>query len=262
MVGALLDDTAAYLHWGGATYSVLRPLDGTLGHMKFHGSVLTDDEARVEYLQHATRAIELAPRRAYPVTLVDVAAGRVGPWDRISGTWSYRDDGERRQLANVVAGACAAPSDQAYGAWYGRLSKSVGALDAFFFQFIASAKEIFNHATQNGYMIAIQADGSLRLYVITAGAFALFAFTAAGYIVGDTKYEFLLTRNYVGYFTLWVRGGVYTTWTTATTGTDNTHTTSRFVCPNFDPTDELSDVVFYPLGDTLDPRTEVPGLED
>ena len=260
--GTLTDDVGGILRWGNNRPHD-RTMDGVIAQPKFFGGAtpLTDDQARVEYLQCGTRMIELAPRRAYPVTLANKTGGRVGPWDIVSGTWSYQDDGTRRQLVTVATGECIAPSSQAYGAWYWRASK-----DEFsFFRVcpIMSSRLSLGVAGQNGYVVYLVNDESVRLYEYTgAGAVAVFA-TGAGYIVPSTEYEWFLTRAYDGYFVLWVRGGAYTSWTIVGTGTSNTHTISNFfLYRTTRPSDTIADVRFYPLGDTLDPRTEVPGLED
>jgi len=239
--GALTDDTGAILKIGNRN-AVDRTLAGTVGRFKLHGAALAANEARTEYLQHGTHSTELAPRRAYPVTLANVAAGRVGPWDRISGTWSYRDDGTRRQLVNVVAGACCVPSVQAYGAWYFRLKK-VGAAAVFEAMTLASARAVRGAATQNGYALRVLANESVVLDRITGGAVANTVLTSvAGYLAPDTEYEVMVTRTYDGYFVLWLRGDAYADWTLVGSGTDNTHTTSNFMVADLDVGDELSEV--------------------
>ena len=257
--GALTSDVGADTKFGNRD-ALDRTLNGVVSSAKLHGAALTDEQARAEYLQHATRAIELAPRRAYPVTLANVTAGRVGPWDRISGTWSYWDDGTRRQLVNVAGGICAVPSDQAYGARYMRISKADSSGD--YFMCVASCRGAPNLATQSGYFLYLHSTEAVQFYRVTNGVSTYLFGTGVGFISANIEYEFMITRTLDGYFVIWIRGGTFTTWTEILNGIDNTHTISRFMVVGFDAGSYISDVIYYPLGDTLDPRTEVPGLED
>ncbi len=260
--GTLVSDVGGILHWGNISTTTVT-LDGTIAQPKFFGGAapLTDEQARAEYLQHATRMIELAPRRSHPVTLANKTSGRVGPWDIINGTWGYQDDGVKRQLVAVTTGSCVVPSSQAYGAWYWRSSKDD--LSTFYVHFIASARLSHGSVGLKTYAVSLASNEAVRLYRWTGAVPTAIFDTGPNYITFATEYEWFLTRAYDGFFVLWVRGGIYTSWTFVDSGTDNVYTESNFfLCKAAKLGDMLADVRFYPLGDTLDPRTEVPGLED
>lgn len=263
--GALSDDAGAQLYFGNRA-SLANTGDGFIGHMKMFGgaSLLSAAQVRAEYLQYATRMIELAPRRAYPITLANRTSGQVGPWSIGSGTWSYQDDGAKRKVVVVGPGKLTVPSSQAYGAWYWRMKKTDAS--SFWLMIVAANRSLPFGAGSNGYMFRVRNSENVILGEVSGGAFSTLFSTGNDYIDPDTEYEWLLTRAFDGYIVLWVRSATdpnFPTWTEVGNTADTTHTTSKFIVAEIDADDELSDVRFYPLGDTLDPSAnEIPGLED
>lgn len=217
-------------------------------------------DARRLYLQYAIASIELAPREAYPVTLANKTGGRVGPWLIGSGTWAYRDDGSRRLLSCVASGWCSVTSDMMYGAWYWR-AKYDGS-NANYLALMPKRKG-YTTAGQNGYIFTLRGfNDSVVVYRVTNGTAVLAsAYSGAGAVSEDTDYELFFTRRSDGLFSMYIRGGDYSTWTLLDTGTDNTHKASQVVMADVDNGDYQGDHMFFPLGGTLLP-TDVPGLED
>jgi hypothetical protein len=204
-----------------------RELKGMVSDFQIYNRYLTQAEADSIYQRSALRAKRLAHRTEHPVTLADQTSGFVGPWEVGSGTWAYDDDGSRRRLVNVTDGWATVPADQAFGV------AVFGSTEAF------------------------------GVFRITNGASANVVFnTAGGYFDIGVEYEVFIARRvedsrWAGY----IRGGAYTSWTLVSTGTDATHTTSRFIVADLDADDTLSDVIFFPYGSGLTPN-DIPALAD
>ena len=130
---------------------------------------------------------------------------------------------------------------------------------------VASRVAAYNLALQNGYAIDIgyiAPNLSFYLFRITGGAAAaLITSSAVGALTVGVEYEFYMTRRARdGLFSVWVRGGAYTTWTTlAVSAADVTYSTSVSQNVNVNNGDFISDVTLIPGGGTLLP-TEVPWL--
>jgi hypothetical protein len=85
--------------------------------------------------------------------------------------------------------------------------------------------------------------------------------TGAGYIAEDTWYEIFHSRNDNGLFSLWIRGGTYTSWESVGTGTDTAHTTSNHMIQDIDTNDEFSHLIRFPYGMNLTPN-DIPEIAD
>jgi hypothetical protein len=130
-------------------------------------------------------------------------------------------------------------AEAAQGAWNFQLNK-VGAANAMYFMPIATVNAAWNNAAQNGYRVSINADESVSLERITGGAVAATLFTtAAAYVAINTWYDFRLARTAVNAFTLQIKGGAYTDWTTVGTATDATYTSAPWQIFEFDATDKM-----------------------
>jgi hypothetical protein len=237
---------------------------GCIKDTKVYGSLLTDAECRALYLDHALSDVRrLANRTDYPVSVANVVApGKVGPYNAITGTWVWEDDGTKRRLRDVANGRLFAPSAQAYGAQYFKLKKTGDITDVVVLLMASTTGTIGG----NSYALHISQTEALILYRVTGDAVAaMTAILGVGSLAVDVEYEFLVTRRARdGLFTFYIRGGAYTTWTAlGVTVTDNTHTVSSFF-GEYTVTAvgaQLSDVTFIPNGGTLTP-SEIPWLRD
>lgn len=260
--GSLSSDAGHDITLGNLSDQV-HTMDGFLGDVKRFDKILSESERRAEYLQYGTRSIELAPRRAYPVTLANKTSGQVGPWRIVDGTWAYRDDGIRRKVVALANGSTAwIPGSQAYGAWHFRFKK-VSDTGNVILQFVSAKSDVSTVSGQNTYLFNAFSDESVHIFRYDNGAFASAVLgSAPGYISLNTEYEVFITRAFDGYSTMWIRGGVYTNWTFVDDGTDNTHTTTRYMVLDVDLNDEFGgNLLRFPLGDTLDPN-DVPAIAD
>ena len=242
------------------TSAVDADFDGGIADFKFYDSLLLDAEARQLYLNHALRSRVLANRTDYPVSPAAVAAGvSAGPWRGLSGTFKWDDDGTRRRLLGVTAGYFASreASSQAYGAWYCRAMKAVDS-GTVSIPIIATTPTAWGTVGNNGYTLYLTNDERVALYRYTGSAIVVQ--TAVGAITFAVPYEFFVTRTSVasnghaaGYWTVWIRGGAYVTWTSLLTGTDNTFTTSNCLVGYLDAGDYVADMTLWPDGSGLVP---------
>lgn len=234
--------------------------DGDLLDEKEWGSLLTDAECRALYVDHALSDVRrLANRTDYPVSVANVTAvGKVGPWKWRLGTLNWSDDGTRRRLLGAATSEASAPSAQLYGAWYLRGKKGT---DAGVVHLPIAAVAEAAVASFNGYVLTLGADESVVLNRIAAGTPAAVVSSAAAAIVVGTEYEFFVThRARDGLWTVWIRGGAYTTWTSLGTPAVNTaHSSSTFLIAQMDNGGYVADFTMIPNGHSLLP-TEIPWL--
>jgi hypothetical protein len=96
-------------------------------------------------------------------------------------------------------------------------------------------------ASSNGYCITVNGNESITFWsVMTGGAFASKFTTAIPYVAIQTWYSLRLTRTFAGLFKLWIRGGIYTTWTLVGSATDTTHSSSNYTVLDLDAGDMVS----------------------
>lgn len=244
-----------------------RAFDGDIEVFRIDSGLLTDAQVRKIYLQHALECTVLSHRTDYAVSPAAVAAGGyAGPWRVLQGTMRWEDTAVRRRLvaATTAYYACPSPTAQAYGAWYFRASKGTDA-GLCLLPLVANAPVLPAATNFNGYVIYIASAEQVIIRRYIAGVSTNIATSAAGAVVVGTEYEFFVTRQSVadaaghaaGYWTVWIRGGAYATWTSLLTGTDNTHTTGTSLVGYSDVGGTLSDYRLYPNGATLLP-TELP----
>lgn len=254
----------------GAAPTYVRELDAVasdgvaLSLGRFYAGRVDSARARTLYVE-AARAGGVLDNAEHipPVTLANKTAGALGPWDIGSGTWSMVDDGAKRVLTNVSNGWAIRhcfSGCSAFGAWYWREIKGSGSSIPFVMP-VASARDTWSGGNQDGYTMFLSSAESVVLYRVDAGALTSLFSTGTAYVTPGVEYEYFLTRRYDGLFVLYIRGGMYTTWTTVGSGTDTTYTTSHFWVAAFRTSDALSSLSHYPMGGTLLPG-DVPGLED
>jgi hypothetical protein len=195
------------------------------------------------------------------VTLANVTAGKLSntPFQVSQGTWSVTESASGK-YANVAVSAAAdisVTSKAAFGTWYLRMNKKVKASSV---QLFVSVDKVgsYDVALSTGYLVYIGTGNAVALYKVAAGTPALLATTANDYIAADTEYEICVTRDYLGVFNLYVKGGAYAAWTLALTATDTTYATSNFI--NFfsdGVTDKIRDLRVF--AGALDPtKGELP----
>lgn len=247
--GSLTDDSAYALYFGSRGDGV-NEHDGLIEDVRVYASELSAADVREIYLEGARRLRLATPRTAYPVSVAGVTAGQVGPYEVQSGTHTWADDGTTRGLVTSADGRVVTQQRAAYGSWYFRL-KHADASSTIFVP-IGTVAAAWNDAAQNGYLFQLHSDEKIYFYRLAAGVSAPTLFsTAAGYVAAGTEYEFLLTRTVAGVFTLYIKGGAFTDWTTvsAATGsnpvTDTTYTTSAWAVADLDAADELRDFRHY-----------------
>jgi hypothetical protein len=180
--------------------------------------------------------------------------------NNIKGSVQWYDNGSFREIRRTAGfSSYSTPSSIAYGAFYFKVNCGAGAGP--YLCFIASADASPLAATQNGYAWASFDDGSALLYRDTGGGLAALLTLAAGTVPAAAFYEVFITRRpRDGRFDVWTRsiGGV---WMLQGNATNNTHTTSAFMCcmEGAGGNHSIGEVTVYPNGDSLLP-TEVPSL--
>jgi hypothetical protein len=246
--------------------AALMAFDGDITDFAIIPAALTAAEARALYVANALASAQrLANRTSYPVSVAAVAAGGMaGPWRLLSGSMKWDDNGTRRRLVATTGGYIVSrnSSSQAYGAWYCRMTKGSGAFG--YMPLMASKPSPLGY---DGYTLGVLLNGTV--FIIKHPVGSTVAATVAGAVAVGVDYEYFVTRQSVatadghaaGYFTVWIRGGVYTSWTSLLTGTDNGYTTSNGLNGLVDTAGTLSDFTTFPDGAGLLP-TDVPGLED
>lgn len=258
--GVLLDESDGVITIGDLV-SVTRNMDGEVYELKWFNSILGASDRRAEYLEAAVRPAQLATRYAFPETPAPSGV-QAGPWYVGSGTLDWADNGTRRRLVCATAGWAWVPSDQAYGAWYCRLTRDNGANETAF-MLTASERQARNGADQNGYELVLASDESVQLRRRTNGAVANTIINSGANTVDAGTYDILVSReSSSGLWGLYIRGPGYVNWTQIGALTaDTTHTTSDYMVAEPDASDEVVDVLWFPEGYTLDPTSDdIPAL--
>lgn len=261
MAGTQANDAGGIARIGN-NQALTRGFDGVIYEATLIPTSISAAQRRAEYLQKALRVVELAPREARPETMGAPSSVQSGPWLVGSGSFSWEDDGTRRRNVNAVDGWAFTHSAQAYGAWYLRAMKA-GAGNAVAYLFVASSRQSRSGATQVGYELTLASTEAVQIRRRNNGVVATTIINSGiDYIVVGVEYEFFITRRSSdGLFGLWIRGGIYNTWTLVGNGSNTVVTESNYMVDDMDTADELSDVLLYPEGYSLDPTSDViPGL--
>jgi hypothetical protein len=258
-VGNLMIPAGANLRLGNRPDG-LRPCDSNIGPFRFWDKLLSEAERRQELVQMNNRPEHLTRRFRQSVSLAAVAPNdKAGPWEVLSGTHRWDDDGTRRRLLCVTAGGTVATQPYAHGAYYFRMLKALDASTTRV-MFVANARETYGGATVDGYHLEISAGERLWLQRVLNGvATSNVILTAAGFVAVNTEYEmFIARRSRDNRFQLWIRGGAFTSWTSVGTGTDSTYTSSSFITTDIDAGDTVTDFIVFPLGAGLLPTDVFP----
>ena len=202
--------------------------------------VLTPAEVRAEYLKGARKLVvdaSIFSDGSCPVSIAAQTDGTIGPWTIKTGSWLIIEDapttpgipGARRVRNSAGTPLANTRSESAYGSWVTTI-KPVNAGSVMMVGFISDTGTGTGSATENGYLIRVNADESLSLCVVTAGVATALISTSASYVVRGTIYELWITRRFDGLFGVYIFGGAYTSWTmTGLNVTDTTHTTGGFM---------------------------------
>jgi len=257
-----LSINAAYDLMIGNTGVLNRTADSDIGPVKFWNRLLTDAEREQELVQLSNRPQYLTRRFRQPVSLAAVAANaQAGPWEILAGTFEWTDDGERRKLECVTAGdALATLGTKAYGAWYFRMKKALDGSTTIF-GFICSSREDINGGTQDGYSLSFSSTERVVGQRRDNGAPTSLPglVTDVNFIALGVEYEvFIRRRSTDSTIQVWVRGGIYVSWTSIGTRADSTYVDSDFITFNADPGDTIGDVMFFELGAALEPTDVFP----
>ena len=226
----------------------------TYQQVRVFNRALTPDQLRAEYLQWAKRVDWMASGESTPVSLVaSVGVGKyIGDWLVQSGSAkvSETSDGRRWIECLGTTSTLVTPSSNAFGTWTFTVIKAASAFRVAL-SFIASQPVAFNVAPQNAYSLRVETGGDLLINRTDNGAsVATPMITAAGYTVAGTAYTYCIDRRPSdGRFTMWIKGGIYTSWTLVSTagggsgsnpsGTDATWSTSAWIALMFGVGDKI-----------------------
>lgn len=215
------------------------------GLQYFDQMVLGATDIRAEYLEGARTCLLDASVYAdgsCPVSLATRVSGEIANgWKILSGTWRTTEDAPAggspggRQLSTVTAGTVYQKQKAAFGSYHFRLLAGTLGVATSNMAFIAASPTGTGLGT--GYELHLSTSGRINFRRVTAGVATTLTQAAAGYVAFGVWYDFWVTRRTDGVFSIWIRGGVYTTWTLVSVAggsgsnpvTDITHTTSEYV---------------------------------
>jgi len=204
-----------------------RPSDGVFADFRYFNSIISAGEVKDLFLPGARAVTCSHPRFNWPESTEDKTAwGQVGPWEVLSGTWRWVDNGVSRGLYRVANGAVIRPQPHAYGSWYFKATYDLA--NYLRVPFICNSKGEWDAADQDGYQIRLGLAGRVVLQRVDGGAPTTLFFTDADYMADGVEYEFLVTRSTAQGWEVWIKGGAYTSWTSVDSGTDDTYTRSAW----------------------------------
>jgi len=267
--GTPSDDSTYDFLLGNYSPSTTRQADMICSGLDIYNKLLSTDEKRQEYLDHAlNHVIRYTDRFEHPVTFSNVSApSKVGPWNTLAGAHSWVDDGSDRYLSfdNTANNFASLVSLQAYGAWYAKI-KNDGNSGVDMFPFIASKNNIvYTGAGQTGYTYYRQnVNGDIAIFRMNGGT-ATYLGGLAAWGTNNEFYEVFITRRRTdGLIKVYLRDQTHSTFTFAFQVTDNTYTTSNFIQAyhaNTAQTMKVYNVSKWEFGDSLLP-TDVPELRN
>lgn len=207
-----------------------------VNNLTYHKNVaLSPTQIRVEYIKGARKCLldsRVHSDGSCPTTLAAIPAGGelANGWKVRSGTWNVVDDvtvlGARGKawLKCATAGVVSIENESAFGSWYTRIIPNSVEHETLL---VASDYLSVSSASQNGYGIHLTAGRVLTFRERTAGV-ASALITPGVTLTAGIEYEFWVTRRYDGLFNWYIKGGVYTTWTSLGAATDTTTTSSKY----------------------------------
>lgn len=224
------------------------PWDGAIGLFQFYDKIFTD--AGREKLYREQYVNKLLYRNTFEDAPVSLGAtdGDLNDFIPSTGTWKISEDGTDKWLECVSAGIAYIPSEQAYGTWEFDLNKAASSNPSVIFT--AETNAGISDSSQNGYTVIISSTETVSLREGVAGVVTTKLITASAYVAALTKYTIRVTRDYTGEFTVYLKGGAFTTWTLIDVSggsgtnpvTDNTITTSKYTVIDLDAGDKISSI--------------------
>ena len=177
----------------------------------------------------------------------------VAEWTVSSGSFANGGGDNRTYIECTSNGVAYFESTQAYGEWRFDVYKGNTAnLSRVFF-----LSDSYNIGSENGYQFQLRDDESIRFRRMTSGGGSNGFDSYVSYISNSTWYTIRIIRESNGKFTVYIKGGIYNTWTlvdASITGTnpitDNTHTTSNYLIIDFDNGDKISNIRFQDIGNS------------
>jgi len=168
--------------------------------------------------------------RTARVTLADQTSGRLSntPYQIESGTWALKEDATtgERYIECVVGGTISRRNVEAYGTW--EITQQRAIKNSTLLYSLVAIKNTWNMPGNNGWYLRHRLNTeNLALVRVTNGVPVTFVGQVDG-IAFNAKYEFTVTRTSAGVWNVYIKGGVYTNWTTIISGTDNVHSSSAF----------------------------------
>ena len=266
VAGGTLGSTPAFTEslllgtWYAATYE----LSGSMADFRLYSSNLTAAERTKLYLDGAKRLVNRNCLCDAAVTLANVTAGQIPTtnFEVASGTWSLGQNTTApfdKWMSSATSGPTGdAPNTLAYG-WF-QFNLNINTLaDTPYVMPISSVKGAYTVGTQNGYLVYIPTDGGVYFCKVINGTLTTIFVSTLGIIQAGTTYTIGISRGIGGVFTVYIKGGAFTSWTklTATAGsnpvTNNEVISSRYVKYSNQGTHVSKFNKFFALAGVIDP---------
>jgi len=193
-------------------------LDGIVDDLVLLSEFASQETAKSIYLRSALRIIDRGYQHTYPEVPNAVSLGNVGPWSIESGSWQW--DSENKLVCTAL-GLVSRRTKWLYGAQYFRFNKKH---DHSQINVVLTADHPlpYNNAAQNCMLLQISASETIGLYRIAGGATAnVIGTSGAGYFGIDVDYDLMVVHIPNGTWSVYIRGGAFSTWTLVITGTDS-----------------------------------------
>lgn len=211
-----------------ATYGV-----GKIIFMRIVGGELTAQQVRSSALLWGTNVMYDTDLDNSAVLSSGYTTGIVPGTDVhiLYGTNWVGEDNEGKYLYATVNAEYALLNAVSSGTWDYKFVRGSTSIN---FMAIGSIKAQVGVAGQNGYLVYVSTAGAFGLYRITGASNSLLMSSATGLVDSTSVYTVRFIRDVKGKMWLYVKGGVFTSWTliTAVSGsnpaTDNTYTTSAW----------------------------------
>jgi len=233
--------------------------DGKMDSVQMWDSILTPTQISELYEQGANKLGLYQSGIDLEQSTGNVTDGYIGNsgFEVTSGTWDITAPAQygTKALRSVASGVASIKSSYAFGTWEFDLYKVLDTSELRVL-LMSSASALVTDASVDGYQLRLNSAERVAFSRIDTGTDTALGYTAADYIALSTWYTIRITRTTAGVFTMYIKGGAYTSWTQVDVSggggtnpvTDTTHTASTYFVVDADGgNDMIANIKYWPM---------------
>jgi hypothetical protein len=256
-IGTRISDAASTLFIGNNSAKTTT-FDGAMDQIQLYNSAATAPEV-LELYNLGENKIDICRRGIeWEQSTGNVTDGYIGNsgFEVTSGTWDITAPAQygTKALRSVVSGVASIKSPYAFGTWEFDLYKVLDNSELRVL-LMSSASALVTDASVDGYQFRLNSSERVAFSRIDTGTDTALGYSASDYIALSAWYTIRITRTTAGVFTMYIKGGAYTSWTQVDVSggggtnpvTDTTHTASTYFVVDADGgNDTIANIKYWP----------------